>query len=186
MLRSLISSIRQTYTCVVRPNIASVNHQVVCHFNKDVDARDYSPGDEQHDKRLWRRHFPSEETLQMSIDGTPYDQLPVVNIKTSKNNVIISLCRGTGETICLSSGGSLGFRHAKKNTNLCAQTVGAHIGEKAKSLGLQNLRVNLNGLNTKRTSALLGLRTSGVRIVSISDVTKTPHNGCRPRSKPRK
>lgn len=35
-------------------------------------------------------------------------------------------------------------------------------------------------------SALIGLRTSGVRIVSISVVTKVPHNGCRPKRRPRK
>ncbi|XP_061174199.1 small ribosomal subunit protein uS11-like [Saccostrea echinata] len=185
MLRSLVGITRQVYTCVVRPSLASVNHQAVSYFHESEEDR-VTLGDNQHDKKNWRKHYPSDLTLKMKIDGTPYDELPVVNIKSSKNNVIISLCKASGDIIYSSSGGILGFRNTKGKTNLCAQTVGSHIGEKAVDLGLKNLRVKLNGIDGKRSSALLGLRTSGVRVVSITDVTKIPHNGCRPRKRPRK
>uniref|UniRef100_K1Q733 30S ribosomal protein S11 n=1 Tax=Magallana gigas TaxID=29159 RepID=K1Q733_MAGGI len=163
MWKSLTAVTRQVYTCVVRPSISSVNHQAICHMSDD---RQNTREDEQRvpDAKDWRLFYPSKETMKLDVDGTAYNQLPVVNIKSTNNNVIISLCKATGDILYCSSAGALGFRNARRKTNLAAQSVGAHIGE----------------------SALIGLRTSGVRIVSISEVTKIPHNGCRPKRRPRK
>ncbi|XP_065943252.1 uncharacterized protein [Magallana gigas] len=185
MWKSLTAVTRQVYTCVVRPSISSVNHQAICHMSDD---RQNTREDEQRvpDAKDWRLFYPSKETMKLDVDGTAYNQLPVVNIKSTNNNVIISLCKATGDILYCSSAGALGFRNARRKTNLAAQSVGAHIGERALNIGLRNLRVCLNGINSSRTSALIGLRTSGVRIVSISEVTKIPHNGCRPKRRPRK
>lgn len=35
--------------------------------------------------------------MKLDVDGTAYNQLPVVNIKSTNNNVIISLCKATGK-----------------------------------------------------------------------------------------
>ncbi|XP_022328718.2 small ribosomal subunit protein uS11-like isoform X1 [Crassostrea virginica] len=188
MWKSLTALTRQAYTCIVRPNICSVSHQAVCHMSegRKDETRIPSYGDEQHDKKNWKLHFPSKETLEMSVDGVPFNQLPIVNIRSTKNNVMMTLCKPTGEILYGSTNGALGFKTARRKTTLAAQTLGMHIGEKSRHLGLKNVRVCLKGISSKRNSALLGLQTTGVRIVSISDITKVPYNGCRPRRKPRK
>lgn len=150
MWKSLTAVTRQVYTCVVRPSISSVNHQAICHMSDD---RQNNREDEQRvpDAKDWRLFYPSKDTMKLDVDGTAYNQLPVVNIKSTNNNVIISLCKATGDILYCSSAGALGFRNARRKTNLAAQSVGAHIGERALNIGLRNLRVCLNGINSSRT-----------------------------------
>lgn len=95
------------------------------------DDRQNTREDEQRvpDAKDWRLFYPSKDTMKLDVDGTAYNQLPVVNIKSTNNNVIISLCKATGDILYCSSAGALGFRNARRKTNLAAQSVGAHIGE---------------------------------------------------------
>jgi len=53
--------------------------------------------------------------------------------------------------------------------------------EKAAGKGVTHVRVVVKGLGPGRLSAIKGLTMGGVEVISITDNTPIPHNGCRPR-----
>nr|XP_046191801.1 28S ribosomal protein S11, mitochondrial-like [Oncorhynchus gorbuscha] len=53
--------------------------------------------------------------------------------------------------------------------------------QKATAVGVTFVRVLVKGLGPGRLSAIKGLTMGGLEVVSITDNTPVPHNGCRPR-----
>ncbi|XP_045069944.1 28S ribosomal protein S11, mitochondrial [Coregonus clupeaformis] len=53
--------------------------------------------------------------------------------------------------------------------------------QKATAAGVTFVRVSVKGLGPGRLSAIKGLTMGGLEVVSITDNTPVPHNGCRPR-----
>jgi small subunit ribosomal protein S11 len=51
--------------------------------------------------------------------------------------------------------------------------------------GLKEIIVRVKGAGSGRESAVRALSNSGLRILSIEDVTPLPHNGCRARKRRR-
>jgi small subunit ribosomal protein S11 len=51
--------------------------------------------------------------------------------------------------------------------------------------GLREVEVFVKGPGAGREAAVRALQSAGVRVLSIRDVTPIPHNGCRPRRRPR-
>ena len=47
-------------------------------------------------------------------------------------------------------------------------------------LGVSEVIIILKGIGEGRNTAPKGLQKSGLKILSIKDVTPMPHNGCRP------
>ena len=47
----------------------------------------------------------------------------IVNILTTFNNTIITICNLSGDVICWSSCGKVGFKGSKKNTPFAAKTA---------------------------------------------------------------
>ena len=58
-------------------------------------------------------------------------------------------------------------------------------GQKALSLGLTSIEVEVSGPGSGRESAVRALNGCGLKVTKISDVTPIPHNGCRPPKKRR-
>ncbi|XP_013909059.1 PREDICTED: 28S ribosomal protein S11, mitochondrial [Thamnophis sirtalis] len=77
--------------------------------------------------------------------------------------------------------GYMGFKNAKKSTALAAQTTGIAAGNKAAKKGVYHVRVVVKGLGPGRLAAIQGLTLGGLEVISITDNTPVPHNGCRPR-----
>ena len=50
---------------------------------------------------------------------------------------------------------------------------------------MREISVVLKGPGLGRISSIKALKTAGLNVVSISDITPTPHNGCRPKKKRR-
>ncbi|MBR6232755.1 MAG: 30S ribosomal protein S11, partial [Erysipelotrichaceae bacterium] len=46
--------------------------------------------------------------------------------------------------------------------------------------GLKTVDVFVKGPGSGREAAIRALQATGLEVVSISDVTPVPHNGCRP------
>ncbi|MBI2625211.1 MAG: 30S ribosomal protein S11 [Candidatus Nealsonbacteria bacterium] len=104
----------------------------------------------------------------------------LVNISSSYNNTIISLCDPNGNIIYWASSGSVGFKGAKKATPFAASKVAEAVGQAMKKIGIQEVAIKIKGVGSGRDSALRSLAARGVEISSIEDVTPIPHNGCRP------
>lgn len=102
-------------------------------------------------------------------------------IQASYNNTIITLTEPNGNVIAWGSAGSNGFRGTRKATPYAAQISAENTAEKAKVFGLERAHVYIKGVGSGREQAVRGLVAKGIDILSISDVTPIPHNGCRKR-----
>ena len=106
-------------------------------------------------------------------------------IKASFNNTIITLTDKFGNVISWCSAGTLGFRGSRKSTPFAATEAAKKAAETAMALGLTTIEVRVKGPGGGREQAVRALRTAGLNISAIMDVTPIPHNGCRPPKKRR-
>jgi small subunit ribosomal protein S11 len=104
----------------------------------------------------------------------------VVHIKATFNNTLITITDTNGDTICSSSTGCVGFKGSRKSTPFAAQQAALRCAENAVRNGVREVEIRVKGPGSGRESAISALQQTGLRIVSIEDVTPIPHNGCRP------
>ncbi len=104
----------------------------------------------------------------------------LAHIHASFNNTIITLTDRQGGTLSWATAGGSGFRGARKSTPFAAQVAAERAGNAALDYGLQNLEVFVKGPGPGREAAVRALSGVGFRITNITDVTPSPHNGCRP------
>lgn len=102
------------------------------------------------------------------------------HIKASFNNIIISLTNQTGQVVSWASAGKMGFRGSKKNTPYAAQMAAGDCAKVAFEAGMKKVDVFVKGPGSGRESAIRTLQTAGIEVLSITDITPLPHNGCRP------
>ncbi|MCF8253828.1 MAG: 30S ribosomal protein S11 [Bacteroidia bacterium] len=102
-----------------------------------------------------------------------------VHIKASFNNVIISITNQTGQVVSWASAGKMGFRGSKKNTPYAAQLASGDCAKVAVDAGMKKVDVFIKGPGSGRDSAIRTLQASGLEVLSITDITPLPHNGCR-------
>nr|XP_019935371.1 PREDICTED: 28S ribosomal protein S11, mitochondrial [Paralichthys olivaceus] len=128
-------------------------------------------------------HFPplpgQDSALRWA--GKKFEELPIVHIKATYNNTHIQLTDSAGQSMVRTSCGTEGFKNIKKSTPIAAQTAGISAASKATTKGVTFVRVVVQGLGPGRLSAIKGLTMGGLEVVSITDNTPVPHNGCRPR-----
>ena len=109
----------------------------------------------------------------------------VAHIHSTFNNTIVTISDEQGNVIAWSSAGALGFKGAKKSTPFAAQLAGESAGKAAYDQGLRTVDVLVKGPGPGRESAVRSLATAGLQVLSITDTTPIPHNGCRPPKRPR-
>lgn len=102
-------------------------------------------------------------------------------IQASYNNTIITIAEQNGNVLAWGSAGSSGFKGTRKATPYAAQVSAENTAEKAKVFGVERVHVFIKGVGAGREQAIRGLISKGMDILSISDVTPVPHNGCRKR-----
>ncbi len=103
-----------------------------------------------------------------------------IYISSSYNNTIITLTDLSGNVLAWASAGQIGFKGTKKATPFAASKVAEAIMQTIKKLGIQKLAVFVKGIGSGRESAIRSLAAHGLDIISITDITPVPHNGCRP------
>ncbi|MEG8946825.1 30S ribosomal protein S11 [Rosettibacter firmus] len=108
------------------------------------------------------------------------DAVGIAHIKASFNNVIVTITDIYGNTISWSSAGKNGFKGSRKNTPFAAQVTAEAAAKEAYDLGLRKVDVFIKGPGAGREAAIRALNTAGLEILSITDNTPIPHNGCRP------
>lgn len=113
------------------------------------------------------------------------DKICNLYIKTTYNNIIISLTNLLGEVKIWSSSGKMKFKGSKKNTSYASKTTCKDVIKKAIKMGLKKVHIYLKGLGLGKESAIKVVYNLGIKILSIKDVTPVPHNGCRPSKKRR-
>ena len=107
------------------------------------------------------------------------------HIHSTFNNTIVTISDDQGNVISWSSAGALGFKGAKKSTPFAAQLAGEAAAKVAFDQGLRTVDVNVKGPGPGREGAIRALAVAGLQVLSITDTTPVPHNGCRPPKRPR-
>ena len=101
-------------------------------------------------------------------------------IQATFNNTIVTLTDPTGNVIAWSSAGANGFKGSRKSTPFAAQVTAEAAARRAQEHGLRQVDVFVRGPGSGREMAVRSLQSSGVMVISITDTTPIPHNGCRP------
>ena len=106
-------------------------------------------------------------------------------VKSTFNNTIITLTDPNGNVIAWGSGGTAGFTGSRKSTPYAAQLAAETAAATAMENGMREVEVFVRGPGSGREAAVRALQSTGIRILTIRDVTPIPHNGCRARRRPR-
>ena len=109
----------------------------------------------------------------------------VARIQSTFNNTIISITDLHGNVVSWGSAGAAEFKGSKKGTPFAAQQAAEIAARKAIEHGMVEVAVEVKGPGSGRETAIRALQASGLRVISIKDVTPLPHNGCRPPKKRR-
>lgn len=108
-----------------------------------------------------------------------------VYITATFNNTLVTITDKEGNTICWGSSGMAGFKGARKSTPFAATTAVENVARKAQGVGMKEVEVFIKGPGAGRDAALRALKSVGMNITMIADVTPIPHNGLRPKKKRR-
>lgn len=108
-----------------------------------------------------------------------------IYITATFNNTLITVTDDNGNVVCWGSTGRSGFKGSRKSTPFAATTAVEDVIKRAKLLGLSETKVFIKGPGPGRDAALRVLRTSGIKISMIADITPIPHDGCRPKKRRR-
>ncbi len=106
-------------------------------------------------------------------------------VNATFNNTIITITDDTGNVIASSTAGMVGFKGARKSTPFAASRASEDAVSKSVKYGLRQVDVFISGPGIGRQMAVKSLRNAGLKILSLSDITPIPHNGCRPKKQPR-
>lgn len=102
------------------------------------------------------------------------------HISAGFGNVIVTFTDPAGNTVSWSSAGHLGFKGSRKGTPYAAQATTEDAAKKAMESGMKTVDVFLTGPGAGREPAIRALAGTGIRILTLKDITPVPHNGCRP------
>lgn len=102
-------------------------------------------------------------------------------IQSTNNNTIVTVTDQQGNTLSASSSGAAGHKGARKATPYAGQMAATIAAEKAVTMGLKEIEVFVKGIGSGRESAVRSLKSAGLNVISVADLTPVPHNGCRPK-----
>lgn len=107
--------------------------------------------------------------------------VPVGNvyILSTFNNTKITLTDLSGNVVCWSTCGAIGFKGTKKSTAFAATKAAEDLYQKATKSNVEEINVFVKGIGQGRVASIKGLRTAGFVIKNITDITPIPHGGVR-------
>ena len=108
----------------------------------------------------------------------------IASISSQSNNTIVTIANPNGDVIASASGGRF-QKGARKSTAHAGEEAAKYAAGVAVELGMTQVHVNLRGAGNGRDSGVRGLHAGGLTILSISELTGIPHNGCRRKKKKR-
>jgi small subunit ribosomal protein S11 len=125
-----------------------------------------------------RRNNMATKTKQVNL-GKVY-------ISASFNNTLVTITDEKGDVIAWGSSGNSGFKGTRKSTPFAATTAVDKVVKKAKEeFGVKEVEIYVKGPGAGRDAALRAIRSAGLKISLIADLTPIPHNGPRPKKKRR-
>ena len=104
----------------------------------------------------------------------------IAHIYSSFNNTIVTITDVQGNAVSWTSAANCGYRGSRKSTPYAAGEAAQKAGQAVvDNFGMKNVQVRVKGPGPGRESAIRALHAAGLKIISITDVTPIPFNGCR-------
>ncbi len=104
----------------------------------------------------------------------------VVHVRSTFNNTIITITDMQGNTIAWASSGTVGFKGSRKSTPFAAQLAAEKVAKVAMDKGIKSVDVLLQGPGSGKEAAMRTIKSIGLVVENLKDITPSPHNGCRP------
>lgn len=139
-------------------------------------------------KRCWLSQNRQRSLKDINMAGKKLKNIKNgrVYISASFNNTFITVTDAEGKTLLWASAGTAGFKGTKKATPFAATTSVNKVLKRAREdYGMEEVEVYIKGPGMGRDASLRAIKSSGIRISQIADVTPFPHNGPRPKKKRR-
>lgn len=108
-----------------------------------------------------------------------------VYVTATFNNTLVTLTDISGNVLSWGSSGASGFKGARKATPFAAISAMEAVAQRMKSFGMIACEVYIKGPGPGRDATIKALRSAGINITLIADVTPIPHNGPRPKKRRR-
>lgn len=110
----------------------------------------------------------------------------IAHIYSSFNNTIVTITDVQGNSVAWTSAANCGYRGSRKSTPYAAGEAAQKAAQAVvDNYGMKNVQVRVKGPGPGRESAIRALHAAGLKIISITDVTGIPFNGCRAAKKRR-
>ena len=119
-----------------------------------------------------------KSTLKVSANGKVF-------VSATFNNTLVTITNDKGDTVAWSSAGASGFKGTRKSTPFAATTAVEAVARKAIDAGIKTVEVYVKGPGAGRDAALRAIKSAGLSISLIADITPMPHNGPRAEKKRR-
>lgn len=92
------------------------------------------------------------------------------------NNTILTLTDTNGNVLTWISPGVVGFKGSRKGTPFAAQTAAEKMIERMREFGVRSVLVLTKGTGGGRNSVIQTLKSSGIRVEEVKNITPVPHS----------
>ena len=128
--------------------------------------------------RATRRTTKKKKIKKVDVAG-------IAHIKSTFNNTMITITDLNGNVISWASPGTMGFKGSRKSTPFAAQQAADRCAREVIDLGMKKVEAWIKGPGAGREAAIRSLKSAGLEVTGVKDVTPVPHNGCRQRKRRR-
>lgn len=104
-------------------------------------------------------------------------------IKTTLNNTFVTLTNIKGKIKSNCSGGK--FKNIKKSTAYAAENAISKVLKDCLNFGVKKIQLFINGIGKSKKTTIKIIKSFGIKILIIENITPVPYNGCRKPRKPR-
>lgn len=126
-----------------------------------------------------------EKKVSKKIVGVKVSEHGRVYVSATFNNTLVTITNDKGDTVSASSSGAAGFKGTRRSTPFAATSAVESAAKKAKDAGLKTVDVYIKGPGSGRDASLRAIKSAGLSIALIADITPIPHNGPRAKKKRR-
>ncbi|MEE9269552.1 MAG: 30S ribosomal protein S11 [Candidatus Krumholzibacteria bacterium] len=113
------------------------------------------------------------------------DVAGIVHIRSTFNNTLITITDQKGNVVSWASPGTMGFKGSRKSTPFAAQQAADRCAREVLEMGMKKVEAWIKGPGAGREAAIRSLKSAGLEVTGVKDVTPVPHNGCRQRKRRR-
>ena len=104
-----------------------------------------------------------------------------VHIHATFNNTIITVTEPNGNPVMWRSPGTVGYKGSRKGTPYAAQIAAEALVRDMKDAGVRSVLITVKGTGSGRQSVLQTIKTSGIRVEDVRNVTPVSHSSSRGR-----